>query len=393
MANDGLVGLEILPGNPDFLDLPWTLPMARWREGTTRIVDVARGIARHEVLFLQYERSLYAAKELPPRVGEREYEALRWLEQQELPAVQAAGHARVRRQGEDTSILFTRFLENSIPFRTLFESPGLEPYRSSLLDAIAGLLVRLHLAGFFWGDCSLSNTLFRRDAGQLQAYLVDAETAETHAQLSAGQRHHDLQLLEENVAGDLMDLAAMLGERRDEALDRTPGEIRTKYEQLWTEINREEWVSASDSWRIHERIRSLNALGFTVGEVKLEASGDGNRLRMRTMVTDRDYHRNLLHDLTGLNAEDHQAQLMVQEIQEQRATLEQTEKRSVPLQVAAYRWLTERYQPTVRRLPAGDPSELYCELLENKWYLSECAGRDVGMEAALEDYLKRFAPR
>ena len=34
-----------------------------------------------------------------------------------------------------------------------------------LLDALVELLVRLHLAGFFWGDCSLSNTLFRLDAG------------------------------------------------------------------------------------------------------------------------------------------------------------------------------------------------------------------------------------
>lgn len=53
-------------------------------------------------------------------------------------------------------------------------SSSLERYRDHLLDAISGLLVQLHLAGTFWGDCSLSNTLFRRDAGALQAYLVDA---------------------------------------------------------------------------------------------------------------------------------------------------------------------------------------------------------------------------
>lgn len=393
MSADGLVALEILPGNPDFLDLPWHLPMARWREVSTRIVEVPRGVSRHEVLFLQYDRTLYAAKELPPDVGEREYDALRWLEQHELPAVHAAGHARVRREGEEASLLFTRFLEYSIPFRTLFENAGLEQYRSRLLDAIAGLLVRLHLAGFFWGDCSLSNTLFKRDAGQLQAYLVDAETAEMHEELSQGQRQHDLELLQENVAGDLLDVAAMLGERREETLDRTPEEIRSRYEKLWSEIGRVDTLAPSESWRIHERIRSLNALGFTVGEVKLEATGDGSRLRMRAIVTDRDYDRDLLQDLTGLNAEDHQARLMVQEIQELRATLARSENRSVPLQVAAYRWLTERYQPTVRRVADhGEPAELYCELLENKWYLSERAGHDVGMEVALEDYLKRFAP-
>ena len=42
------------------------------------------------------------------------------------------------------------------------------------------LLVRLHLVGFWWGDVSLSNTLFRRDAGAFAAYLVDAETGELH---------------------------------------------------------------------------------------------------------------------------------------------------------------------------------------------------------------------
>ena len=69
------------------------------------------------------------------------------------------------------------------------------------------LLVRLHLAGFFWGDVSLSNTLFRRDAGAFAAYLVDAETGELHDRLSDGQREHDLDIARVNIAGELMDLA------------------------------------------------------------------------------------------------------------------------------------------------------------------------------------------
>ena len=62
------------------------------------------------------------------------------------------------------------------------------------MDAQVELMVRLHLAGVFWGDCSLSNTLFRFDAGALAAYLVDAETAEIHKQLSVGQREYDLDI-------------------------------------------------------------------------------------------------------------------------------------------------------------------------------------------------------
>ncbi len=77
-----------------------------------------------------------------------------------------------------------------------------------MLDALAQLFVQLHLNGFFWGDCSLSNTLFRRDAGALRAFLVDAETGEQHPSLSDGQRAHDLLIAEENIAGELLDLAA-----------------------------------------------------------------------------------------------------------------------------------------------------------------------------------------
>ena len=77
-----------------------------------------------------------------------------------------------------------------------------------LLDALVNLLIRLHVAGFFWGDCSLSNTLFRRDAGALGAYVVDTETGELHPQLSDGQRLHDLLVAEENIAGELMDVTA-----------------------------------------------------------------------------------------------------------------------------------------------------------------------------------------
>jgi hypothetical protein len=270
-------------------------------------------------------------------------------------------------------------------------------YRERLIDALAGLVVRLHLAGFYWGDCSLSNALFRRDAGELQAYLVDAETSEMHERLSDGQRRHDLEILEENVAGDLADVAALLGAPLPEDLARTGAEMAARYRSLWGEITREDVLSADESWRIHERVRDLNALGFTVGEVQLQATGDGSRLRMRTIVTDRDYHRHLLHAHTGLVAEDRQAALMVGEIQELRATLERAENRSVPLSVAAYRWLSERYQPAVRRLAGlgggrGDPAELYCQMLEHKWYLSEHARRDVGHEAAVEDFVRRFRP-
>ena len=93
----GLIGIHVRQGHPDFLDLPWQLPLSRWPEQCRRIVEVERGLSRHEVLFVSYDGAIYALKELPFRAGEREYELLRELEQHKLPAVAPAGHARARR--------------------------------------------------------------------------------------------------------------------------------------------------------------------------------------------------------------------------------------------------------------------------------------------------------
>ncbi|QRK10767.1 DUF4032 domain-containing protein [Archangium violaceum] len=399
----GLTALHLRQGHPDFLDLPWHLPLAEWNPKVcSRLVEVPRGLSRHTVVFVSYGSDIYALKELPVSVGQREYDVLRGLEERRLPAVTAVGLTRVRapeESGEELAILLTQYLPSSLPYRVLFMNRGLERYRERLLDAMASLLVRLHLGGFFWGDCSLSNVLFRRDAGELQAYAVDAETSELHTKLSDGQRELDLLIMEENVTGGLADLAAMVELPSTLDVYATAPSIRQRYERLWTETHKEISISPSESYRIHERIRALNELGFSVGEVDLVASGDGSQLRMRTIVTDREYHRHQLHNLTGVVAEERQAALLLNEIREMKATLTREVNRSVPLSVAAFRWLDERFRPTVNRLhkelgPAADEAEIYCQVLEHKWFLSERAKRDVGLEVAVKGYvaLRREQP-
>ena len=394
----GLIAIHVRPGHPDFLDLPWALPFVRWDEACTRLVQVERGLSRHEVRFVSYDGAIYALKEMPADTAEREYDTLRELEDKKLPAVQAAGWARARAdggEGGESSVLITRFLESSLPYRTLFMTAGLERYRERLLDAMAGLVVRLHLAGFYWGDCSLSNTLFRRDAGELQAYLVDAETSGFSETLTEGQRRQDVMIMLENVAGELAELAALVELPHALGVRDTGPVIRERYERLWSEITREEAIAASESYRIHERIRALNELGFSVGEVSLLATGEGNQLRVRTIVTDRDYHRHMLHSLTGIVAGDRQSALMLNEIRELKATLSRELDRSVPMTMAAHRWMHERFHPATQLLASrasrpSDVPEIYCQVLEHKWYLSERAQGDVGLEHAIEDYIKRF---
>ena len=392
----------------DFRDLPWGLPFEQWPGKCSRLEEVPHGVSRHPVLFVNYSGHLFALKEMPPQVAAGEYELLNRLEVLRLPAVTPVGLVTAQTSFGAAGVLITRYLDQSLPYRTLFQQPGLVLYRQHLLDAMAGLLVQLHLAGVYWGDCSLSNTLFRRDAGALRAYLVDAETSEYFPKdISPLLRFQDLEIMEENVNGELLDLQSLgaLLPPADVASGglgvpggNTGAYIRLRYQRLWEEITREDIIYPEEYYRIQERIRSLNELGFSVGDVALTPTDNGDQLRLRVVVTDRNFHQLQLYGLTGLDAEEMQARQMMNEVHEIKAILSRQNNRSTPLSVAAYYWLEKVYGPVVSRLqPLVDehtsPAELYCQVLENKWYLSEHSCRDVGHQAATDDYLLRFGKK
>ena len=356
------------------------------------------GPSRHLVRFLERDGRMYALKELPLRVAGTEYEVLRVLAQRGLPAVVAVGISESRER--ETGVLVTEYLSHSLQYRRLLmrlpAGPG--PYRDRLLDAMASLLVDLHIAGVYWGDCSLANTLFRRSGDKIQAYLVDAETSEVHQRLSNGQRATDLEVLVENVAFGLADLALMQS-RRDELDDAVEAAhlVRRRYEALWTELTDEPMLRPADRHEIRARIRRLNDLGFAVDEVVMEPGADGDRLRVRVAVTNRRFHVRELQRLTGINALEGQAQLLLNDLREYGAWIELQERRQVPESQAAQRWLREVYEPTLERVlsvtgPDRDPVQTYCDILEHKWLLSEGSGRDVGLEQAIGSYLAIGAP-
>jgi hypothetical protein len=284
----------------------------------------------------------------------------------------------------------------------LFIGNVIARHQTNLLDAISGLLVQLHSSGFYWGDCSLSNILFRRDAGALQAYLVDAETAEFHLpHLAPVLRYHDLEIMQENIVGELTDLQTEDKLPLDHPIEETGAYIQQRYRELWEQITREEIIGPDELYRVQERIRALNSLGFSVKDIELKNEGQGNRLKLRIFVSDRNFHRNQLIDVTGLYAEEHQAQQIMNEIYELKANLANAGNPDITLGAVAYYWLEQIYQPVIEQLRPlldspehprmnADPLEVYCQVLENKWYMSEQAHNDVGHQAAAEDYVRRF---
>jgi hypothetical protein len=374
--------------------MPWERPLAAWP--AELLVDLDRGIGRHVVRFVARGGAYYALKELPPPLAEREYGILTELQRHGVPAVEAVGIVTERRSDAGDPLpdaLITRYLEHALPYRLILGRPDLPAPESSIRAALAELLVRLHLAGLYWGDCSLSNALFRRDAGALSAYLVDAETSELHDRLSDGQRGYDLDIAEENLGGELQDLIAELGHDVVGEPWAFGPTVRSCYDELWSELTRDEVFPPAEGHRLEERLRRLNQLGFDVEELELVSSGGEVRLLLQSKVVEPGHHRRRLARLTGLTAQENQARRLLNDLTRYRAWLERTGDSPVSEKAAAARWLGEIFEPTIAAVPAElrgrrAAAEIFHELLEHRWFLSERAGRDVGLAKTIPSYVE-----
>ena len=389
------IRLQFVPGRepPEFLDLPWSLPLGTWDDA--RLVRMAHGRSRHVVRFVAEGERVYALKELPEDGARHEYDMLRALAIEHLPAVEAVGVVTGRETPDGQAldaVLVTRYLDFSLPFLYVLGVEATQGLGPRLLDAGVVLLVRLHLDGFFWGDCSLSNLLFRRDAGAYMAYLVDAETAERRRPVPDGMRLADVEIARENVVGGLLDL---------QAEGRLPAEVdpvdfadllEERYTELWDELTGTHEVAADDRHVIEGRLRRLNDLGFDVGELVVEQTPDQPRLRITPALVEEGHHSRELRRLTGLEVQENQARRLLNDIAAYGAHLSEQAKRPIPQAVAAARWMADVYDPVVRAVPPElwgrrEPPELFHELLEHRYYLSEHAGHHVENDDAIRSYV------
>ncbi|HEU0256840.1 MAG TPA: DUF4032 domain-containing protein, partial [Microbacteriaceae bacterium] len=292
--------------DPALLDLPWNIPLDDWTK--EHIALLPKGISRHLVRFAKLSGAVIAIKETTVEMARREYDMLRTLLKLDVPCVEPVAVITNRTDDNGTPlkpVLVTRHLKFSLPYRALFSQTLRPDTATRLVDALAALLARLHVAGFFWGDVSLSNTLFRRDAGAFAAYLVDAETGQLYdTGLSNGQRENDLEIARVNIAGELMDLAA--GGRVADELDPVSVSegIVAAYHSLWTELTARESFPSSERWRIADRVDRLNRLGFDIEELSIKTDDRGTTVRIQPKVVDAGHHQRRLLRLTGLDVQE-----------------------------------------------------------------------------------------
>ena len=384
------ISITAAAAEPELLDLPWHLPLEDWPK--ENIAALPKGLSRHTVRFAHLNDHVIAIKETLFDLAKREYEMLRKLEKLDIPCVEAFAIIQEREDLDGNplpAVLTTRHLKLSLPYRAMWSQGLREQTANRLVDALALLLVRLHLAGFFWGDVSLSNTLFRRDAGQFAAYLVDAETGHLYnSRLSNGQRENDLEIGRVNIAGELMDLIAS-----GKATDLDPGTVSQrivdKYRELWKELTATDTFDDSERWKIAQRIQRLNDLGFDIQELSMAKDQDKRTVRIQPKVVDAGHHARRLLLVTGLDVEENQARRLLNDIDQYSLV---NAHLGFDEEVLAHQWLSEVFEPVVGAIPNEllgklEPAELFHEVLRHRLKLSEGQGSDIALVDAVRSYI------
>ena len=379
--------------------LPWHLPLEEWPEDPA--LAEKRGISRHIVRLVRAsndpDAEVYAVKETVSEFANREYKILRELSHLNAPCVEqvAVVEGRVDANGEELPCaIVTRFLPYSLPYRVILSGSVTPAEVLNMANALALLLVRMHLLGFWWGDCSLSNTLFRRDADGFAAYLVDAETGEFQKHLSNGQREHDLDLARFNVAAELEDLklAGVLFPDLDPL--RASESVITRYRKIWKALSEPQILPANDRHAVEKAMRSLQDIGFAVEEVAITIDGDTQMISFQPKLVAAGYHTQRLRELTGLDAEELQAKRLLASFDRYNA---RENKLGLSTQEMAKKWISEVFEPVISRVPDHmrgrvERAQMFHEILENRWYLSEKAGYDVGLDEATDNYCAEILP-
>jgi len=236
--------------------------------------------------------------------------------------------------------------------------------------------------------------LYRFDAGEIEAIMIDAETSELHGVLSDGQRLEDIEIMKLNLAGEMGDIAAETGEDIEAADIALGSDIESRYEGLWNELNEELIITRDDHYRIRQRIGRVNQLGFAVDDIEMTPVDGGNRVRLITHVGGRTYNSDQLRQRTGIEASENQAELILSDLNyflSKHGDVTATGK-----SVGTYKWLSGQFESMIARIvddwPGEDPVQGYCDYLNFRMAMATESQADVDSWEAFEAWIDRGFP-
>ena len=358
-------------------NLPWHLPLEKWKRPSVRFIEIRSGLSRHVVRFVERKGMRFAIKETSFESAVREYDQYLRLRALGIPTLEPLGVVR-RSEGiatvptiagrqyheQCTGYLITAVMEHVVPDSFLFRRGFSTANRRRIWDAIIRLFVEMHLNGVYWGDASLANMLilFGNEhvpgLGQrthLTAVLADAETVELHPVISPSLRNADVGFFLESMQWTEADLRAS-------GVVRDPVMTRDDLQYVLQEYTRR--IAVEQEMRSFELVTLI----------------DVDRLLGN-------------FDVAGYGA------LLLRHIHEHKWFVSERLGKEISLEDAAGDWYREVFKPVCRLFkeyglpdffPEKTAASLYVEIMEHKYFMSQHEGRDVGLVRALNDYATRF---
>ncbi len=357
--------------------LPWSIPIAEWHQYGIQLLNIKRGVSRHVVVFVKTGLFAFGIKEISEEISRKEIHHYEQLLLKGIHTLVPAGYV-VREEEPITvetpvgvqhernfishtvTVLVTKVLPDSLLYSRNFRKEN----RRKIWDAIVRLFVQLHSNGIYWGDASLANTLIRFEKKDIPfiglqtiliAYLSDAETIEIRPSLSESMRNEEINFFFESMDWINEDLRAsgiardMLGTEGDKTY------IRERYDLLYSAELKKKHFEEQTSFNIDKFLGSIDSPDYV--------------------------------------------DQFLRHIEEHKWYVSERERRDVSLAEATRNWYEEIFVPicTLFRtehilevFKGKTAAELYIEIMNNKYYLSTAAGKDVGMIDAMNDYAERF---
>jgi hypothetical protein len=357
--------------------LPWSVPISDWHSYGVNTLNIKRGISRHVVVFVKTGRFSFGIKEISEDISRKEIDNYEQLllkgihtlipagfvvrEEQVIPIETPIG---IQYEENFIAHTVTLLVQNVLPDSLLYSRNFRKENRQKIWDAIVQLFVQLHINGVYWGDASLANTLIKFDKRDipfigmqtiLRAYLSDAETVEIRPKLSRSLREADLNFFFESmdwIHEDLR-LSGMIRENSGTEADKIY--IKERYSQLYRVEKKKKKFEQQTSFNIDKFLGSISDPSYVDQFLK--------------------------------------------HIEEHKWYMSEKLNGDVTLADATRDWYNTIFVPICRLFrteyivelfKGKTAAELYIEIMNNKYYLSQQAGKDVGMIPAMHDYAKKF---
>jgi hypothetical protein len=197
-----------------------------------------------------------------------------------------------------------------------------------------------------------------------------------------------------NVAAELEDLSlsGVLYPGMDPV--RAAEAVIRRYRRIWAALKERQLLDPKDRHAVERAMRVLHDLGFAVEEVSITIDGDTQMLSFQPKLVAAGYHTARLRELMGIDTEELQAKRLLASFDRYRA---REEKSGASVTEMAKKWFLEVFEPTINRVPESmrgrvEHAQMFHEILENRWYLSEAQGVDVGLNYATDNYVTEILP-